>query len=187
MRNIRRADIFIPKLLVAVLALAIISCSTGSDTRQVLKSGDTAPQFSGRDTTGELVSLSQFKGKVVVLYFWTNSCCADRLKQVEPYYRKLRQDGLAVVAIDVGDSRESVDTYARDNGLTFTMLTDERSRIFTQYGGIGFPTVFIIDKHGIIRKKVLGDIQAGQLEKLIQDQFAIQKETEAAYERMHRR
>ena len=97
------------------------------------------------------------------------------------------QEGLAVVAVNVGDGRDTVASYARDNGLTFAMLTDERGNIFRQYGAIGFPTVFIIDRHGVIRQKVAGEIRAAQLEQLIKRQFTMQEKAEEAYEKSHRR
>jgi peroxiredoxin len=183
----KRAGSIRPYSFMMILMLASIVFSAGCEEKQRVKSGDAAPVFSARDVNGELVTLGQFTGDVVVLYFWTNSCCGDRLKQIEPVYVKHKQKGLALLAINVGDSGEAVKSYAQSNGLTFTMLTDERSKIFKQYGAIGFPTVFILDGNGIIRKKILGDIQAAQLEKLVEHQFTIKKETDAAYEKMHRR
>jgi hypothetical protein len=68
-----------------------------------------------------------------------------------------------------------VSLYAKSNDLTLTMLTDEHSIIFRQYQAFGFPTILIIDKNGVIRKKIMGNIRIDQLEKLIQNQFDIQK------------
>lgn len=65
------------------------------------------------------------------------------------------------------------------------MLTDEHTTMFKQYQAFGFPTVFIIDRNGVIREKILGNIQVDKLEKLIQHQFDIQKEADASYEKQH--
>jgi len=170
----------LPLLLVALF-------SFGCDTKQAMKKGDSAPVFSTLDITGGTVSLSQNKGKIVVLYFWTNSCCADSLKLIEPFYHANKRYNLEVIAIDIGDTKEVVASYAKSNGLTFTMLADEHSTIYKQYQVFGFPTIFIIDKHGIIREKILGNIQNEQLEKLIQHQIDIQKKAEDSYEKTHSR
>jgi peroxiredoxin len=177
---------FIARSLV-VLSLGTTLGVAGCDAKKGVKAGDTAPDFSTSGTHGETISLSQYKGKIVVLYFWTNSCCGDRLKLVEPVYTRNREKGLEVLAIDVGDSREAIAAYGRDNGLTFPLLIDEQTKIFREYRLVGFPSIFLIDSHGIVRQVVLGDIQPADLERLIQRQFAIQKETEAAYEKLHPR
>ncbi len=153
------------------------------EAKRDVKIGETAPEFSSTDITGKPVSLSQFKGKIVIIYFWRNSCCADSLKSVEPYYRSIRHKELAVIAINVGDSKEIVTSYAKSNDLTITMLTDEHSIIFKQYQAFCFPTILIINKKGVIRKRIMGNIRVDQLEKLIQNQFDTQKHVEAAYEK----
>ena len=156
-----------PNFLIAISVLAGLVFSSGCDEKLGVKIGETPPGISGNDIHGEFVSLNQFKGKVVVLYFWTNSCCADRLKLLEPFYSQNKDRGLAVLAVNVGDSKEIVESYAKNNGLTFTLQTDERAMTSRQYRVFGFPTIFILDRNGIIREKILGDIQTAKLEKLV--------------------
>lgn len=154
-----------------VLLLIAIACSFGCDEKRGVKLGDTPPGFSGTDINGEFVSLGQLKGKVVVLYFWTNSCCGDRLKLIEPFFGKNRDRGLAILAINVGDTDETVESYAKSNALTFSLLTDEHRMFSRQFGVLGFPTIFILDRNGVIREKILGDIQPARLEKLVSNQL----------------
>ncbi len=163
--------IFSSNFLLAVLVLAAVSFCPGCDRKQGIKIGDTPPGFSGMDIKGELASLSRLKGKVVVLYFWTNSCCGGRLKLFEPFFSKNREKGLAMVAINVGDTDETVVSYAKSNALTFTLLTDTHGMISRQYSVFGFPTIFILDRNGVIREKILGDIQTAKLEKLVSNQL----------------
>jgi len=160
------------KQATALLVLAALFFLPGCERKERLKVGDAAPEFSVMDTTGSTVALGQFKGKVVVLYFWTNSCCRDTVKLIEPLYGKYREKGLALLAFDVGDSGETAASYGE---------------IFRQYRLLGFPTVLLLDKNGVIRQIVPGRIEAAQLEKLVQRQFDHQKETDAAYERLHSR
>ncbi|MDR3581169.1 MAG: TlpA disulfide reductase family protein [Oryzomonas sp.] len=150
-----------------VLLLASIVCMAGCEVKPEGHTGEKAPEIAGTDLHGEPISLGRLRGSVVVLCFWTNSCCSDRLKLLEPYKRQNKDKGLVILAINEGNARESVASYAKANSLTFPVLTDEGSMTAKEYGVFGFPTIFIIDRKGIIRKKILGDVNPAQLDKLV--------------------
>jgi peroxiredoxin len=152
-------------LLSIPLLILLIICS-GCQNQQGVEIGRTAPGISGNDLHGEYVTLSMLKGKVVVIYFWTNSCCGGSLKELEPVYRRQRYNGLEILAINELNAEKEVQSYVKNNALTFTVLTDERSMLSRQYGVFGFPTILILDREGMVREKILGPIQAGKLEKL---------------------
>jgi peroxiredoxin len=173
--------------LLSALVLATLLLCTGCDEKKGVKIGDNPPAISDNDIHGEFVSLAQLKGKIVIVYFWTNSCCGDSLKELEPIYSRNKYKGLEILAINEMDSRKDVESYALNNRLTFTMLTDEHSMLFKQYKVLGFPTVFILDRSGIVREKILGDVQIAKLEKLVLRQFDIQKKAEESYEKVHAR
>ncbi len=153
-------------LAVTLLLFATLAVFTGCEQKEPGKVGGKAPGISGVDIHGEYVSLSQFKGKVVVLIFWTKSCCGEKIKELEPYYKLNRDKGLAILGINENNSKEIVESYSKANGLTFSMQTDEMGMAAREYGVFGFPTVFIIDREGVIRKKILGDINIEQLNKV---------------------
>lgn len=134
--------------------LASIAFLSGCENNQGIKTGDTPPEISGKDIHGKNISLSQFKGKVVILYFWTNSCCGDMLKKLEPFQSESKDKGLTVLAVNVGDTKETVESYAKNYALTFTMLTDENFKLFKQYQVVGFPTIFILDKNGALQQNL---------------------------------
>jgi peroxiredoxin len=163
---------------------ALCSCS-GCDSRQQVRVGDNAPEISGNGIHGENVTLDRFKGNVVVLYFWTNSCCGENVKLLEPFYRQFKDRGVSVLAVNVRDAKEVVESYVKSNALTFPIKTDERAGISEQFGVFGFPTIFIIDRNGIIRQKILGKIRIEQLQKLVVEQFAVQKKIDAEYGNIH--
>ena len=171
-------------LLIALMLLTV--CISGCD-EQVIRVGDSAPEISGHDVQGRKVSLDQLKGKVVVIFFWTDSCCGDSVKQLEPLYRQFRRDGLEIVAVNEMDSEKAVETYARDNALTFPMLSDEGSKLLKRYQVFGFPTIFILDGTGTIRDKIMGQVSTEKLKQLVARRFAIKKEIEANFEKTHPR
>ena len=176
-----------PFFWAAFFVLANLFFCTGCEKKQGVRIGDTPPVISGNDIHGEHVNLSKLKGKIFVIYFWTNSCCGDNLKKLEPYYRENKDKGLIVLAVNVGDSKEIVESYTKNNVLTFTMLTDEHAKLFKEYQAFGYPTIYILDKNGIVREKILGDIQTEKLQALVIKQFKIQKDVEANYEKIHPR
>ncbi|BCS56070.1 TlpA disulfide reductase family protein [Geobacter sp. SVR] len=158
----------------------------GCNSKQALQKGDAAPEFSVSDLSGRPISLSRNKGKITILYFWTNSCCGDSLKLVEPLYRAYDKK-LEVLAVNCGDSKEVAGAYARSNGLTFPMVADEQAALLERYRVRGFPTIYVIDAHGVIRDKILGHLSVVQLEKIILRQIDMQKKAGESYETIHSR
>jgi cytochrome c biogenesis protein CcmG, thiol:disulfide interchange protein DsbE len=150
-----------------VMLLSSLACMAGCDVKPAGHTGEQAPEIAGTGLHGEPVSLGRLRGSVVVLCFWTNSCCGDRLKQLEPYYRQNKDKGLVILAINEGNTGENVVSYAKANSLTFQILTDEGGIRAREYGVFGFPTIYIIDRKGIIRKKILGEFEPEQLDKLV--------------------
>ena len=149
------------------LLFVVSTALTGCKDASAPKIGEVAPTVSCNDIAGEYVSLSQLKGKVVVIYFWSSKCCGDKLKKLEPFYLQHKYDGLSILAVDVGGSKEHVASFVHDNGITFINLTDEYESLARSYRVIGFPTLFLIDKKGVLQKKVSGDIQVDQLSRLV--------------------
>jgi len=139
----------------------------GCSEKSLPKIGETPPILSYNDVNGEYISLNRLKGNVVVIYFWSSSCCGERLKRHESWFNLNKYKGLFFLAVNVGSDENKVRLYATDNGLTFTMLTDEHGVISRQYGVFGFPTIFILDRNGVIRNKIVGDIEAASLLKLV--------------------
>ena len=172
-------------MLISILASLVFFA--GCDSKQQIKIGDTPPVISGKDIYGEDMKLIKLKAKLFIVFFWTNSCCGDSVKKLEPFYRENKENGLAILTVNVGDAKEIVESYAKNNALSFTMLTDEHSKLFKQYQCFGYPTIFILDKNWIIREKILGDIQIEKLQNIVVKQFKIQKEMEVNYEKIHSR
>ena len=169
--------------LMSVMALSTLLLCAGCEDKRGVRIGDDPPAISGRDIRGNSVTLARLKGKIVVVYFWTNSCCGGSVAELEPMYRRNKHKGLAVLAINEIDQEKEVQSFAEKNGLTFTILADEHSRILRKYQVFAFPTVFILDWNGVVRERILGNVGSVQLEKLILRQVDAKKKTEESYEK----
>jgi len=129
-----------------------------------LKEGQQAPEFSGADQEGNTITLNQFKGKTVVLYFYpkddTPGCTAEAC-DFRDNYQGLTAKGIVVLGVSVDDEK-SHQKFAAKHNLPFTLLADTDKKIVEAYGVWGEKNMygkkymgtnratFIIDGDGII-------------------------------------
>lgn len=137
-------------------AILLVSCSE----KPVVKIGDTAEDFTLADLSGEQITLSTFRGKNIFVFFWTQGCvfCQTRnIVLVNDIYLKGQQTGLEVLSVNIaeplGDARE----FVRQKGLIFPVLLDKDAAVTRKkYGIYVVPTLFIINKEGVIVDKAYG-------------------------------
>jgi peroxiredoxin Q/BCP len=131
-----------------------------------LKEGDEAPAFKAKDQNGKEVSLSDFKGKKVVLYFYpkddTPGCTAQACN-LRDNYSLLTQKGFVILGVSV-DSEKSHKKFEEKFELPFTLIADDDKKIVEAYGVWGEKkfmgkaymgtnrVTFLIDGDGIIKK-----------------------------------
>ena len=129
-----------------------------------LKEGLQAPEFTGTDQEGNTVTLSQFKGQKVVLYFYPKDDtpgCTTEACDFRDNYQGLKAKGIAVLGVSVDDEK-SHQKFAAKHNLPFTLLADTDKKIVEDYGVWGEKnmygkkymgtnrTTFLIDENGII-------------------------------------
>lgn len=120
--------------------------------------GAQAPDFSLTDTSGNTVSLSQMKGKVVVVNFFTIWCqpCRHEMPDLNAISKEYKDKGLSVVGICLNADPNQLKVLVKQLNLGYPVLlgTEQASK---DYGEIvGVPTTFIIDKEGKIAEKIVG-------------------------------
>jgi peroxiredoxin len=121
-----------------------------------------APDLSMPDLSGTRVSLSDQKGKVVLLNLWATWCppCRAEMPAMEKVYRELKDENFTILAVSTRDARETrqkVVEYINQEGYTFPVLFDETARAvpgFYQTGSI--PTSYVIDKQGKVVARLVG-------------------------------
>ncbi len=110
-----------------------------------------APDFLLPDLNGQVVRLSQLKGKVVMLNVWTTWCppCRKEMPTMETLYRRLKNADFLMLAVsqDV-DGQNTVVPYLQEGGFTFPVLLDVHGEVGEKYGVTGYPETFIIDRQG---------------------------------------
>ena len=146
-----------------------------------LKEGDKAPAFTGKDADDKKVSLADFKGKPLVLYFYPEDdtpTCTIQACNLRDNYTLLRKEGLAVAGVSPDEVR-SHKKFETKFSLPFTLIADPEHKIIDKYGVWGeknlygrkymglHRTTFLIDGNGIIRKIFLRPKNKAHAEELV--------------------
>ena len=126
----------------------------------LIEVGTAAPQFHAMDLrTGRPVSIDDYKGKVVLLNIWATWCppCRVEMPSMQHLHEKLAGTDFRLVAVSVDEEDSTVvNKFVRDLGLTFEILHDQDGAIRRIYQTTGVPESFVIDRDGIIVKKIIG-------------------------------
>ncbi|MFQ5881741.1 MAG: peroxiredoxin family protein [Candidatus Methylomirabilales bacterium] len=144
---------------VALLLLLLLMVLPARAQHPAPESDHLAPDFSLPDLQGKMVSLSQYKGKVVLLNFWATWCppCRLEMPTMEKAYRKYKAQGFKVVAVSVDAGPKSVvNHFLRELGLSFQVLLDPQMATLRTFRSFSLPTSFVIDRQGVIRFRELG-------------------------------
>ncbi len=124
-----------------------------------LTKGRPAPNFSLSGLDGQTVSLTDYKGKVVLLNIWATWCppCVEEMPSMEKLYQELRGDGFEILAVSIDESgAKDVRPFMKKHKLSFPALTDAEGIIKGLYQTTGVPESFVIDKDGTLLEIVIG-------------------------------
>jgi peroxiredoxin len=176
-----RAAIVIFLLIAGLLVLLLLNQnkSYNNSVKIVpIAVGLPAPDFTFPGMDGKMVSLSDFRGKVVLVNIWATWCrsCVDEMPSMEKLYQKLKGEDFEILAVSIDSlGAEVVAPFMKKYKLTFPALIDSAGSIRMGYRTTGVPESFIIDKDGILVKKVIGSIDWTKPETLHLFQRLIQK------------
>ena len=149
--------IFLIVGLAIVLAGSLMACTKKEEVPY-------APGFTLQTINGETVSLSDFRGKPVMLIFWKIDCaaCEFQMPFMQSFSDEWSSEKIAVLTINVGDRATVVDSYVASRRTTLPVLLDPKGQVAQAYGIIGVPFTFIIDAEGILKAYKIGPFQSRQ-------------------------
>ncbi|GAA0178705.1 redoxin domain-containing protein [Clostridium sediminicola] len=125
------------------------------DSSVELKVGEEAPNFTLENLSGKATSLKDYRGKIVLINFWATWCkyCDKEMPDLEKFNNE--NDDLIVLAVDVKESKNTVEKYIKKGGYTFPVLLDKDAKLASTYLVSAYPTSYFVDEEGIL----LGSIQ----------------------------
>ncbi|MDF2882927.1 MAG: alkyl hydroperoxide reductase/Thiol specific antioxidant/Mal allergen [Clostridiaceae bacterium] len=128
-----------------------------------------ASDFKLQDLSGKNVSLSDFKGKKVYLNFWATWCppCKGEMPDIEKLYNETKNSDLVILAIDIGEDRDTVQSFLKSNNYNFNVLLDMDQSTASKYNINGIPTSYFINKDGTISAKRVGAMSLSEMKSYI--------------------
>ncbi len=140
---------------------------TGSEVE--FASGKPAPDFTLKNLAGEDVSLSDYRGKIVLVNFWATWCGYCDMEMPDMQRLDDENDDLVVLAVDVMEDVETVENYIKEGGYNFDVVLDEDGSISKTYLVSGFPTSYFIDPEGVLLGGVPGMMTYDQMNQILTD------------------
>jgi thiol-disulfide isomerase/thioredoxin len=109
--------------------------------------------------TGQPATFERYRGQVVLLNVWATWCqpCRVEMPSMERLHRAFAETDFRIVAVSIDkEGPEVVEQFVKELGLTFDVLHDQTADIQRIYQTTGVPESFVIDRNGVIIKKVIG-------------------------------
>jgi cytochrome c biogenesis protein CcmG, thiol:disulfide interchange protein DsbE len=157
MPNRRRA--FIPILLITLTLISVSGANPKIAVGGGASVGSKAPGFTLKDLDGNDVSLSEYRGNVILLNFWATYCgpCRSEMSSLEALKGEMEDYGFVILAVSIDPYKaEKVKEFVENRGYTFRVLLSPKKEVMKLYYFTGIPTTYIIDREGIIVEKAIG-------------------------------
>ena len=136
-----------------------------------------APQFALPRLVGPgSVALKGYVGRVVVVNLWASWCgpCREEAPQLESVWRTYGPRGVQFLGVDHQDARSAGTGFVGEFGLSYPIGFDPKGEVAAEYGALGIPTTYVIDRQGRVRYRFLGRITTAGLSSVIQQLLAEQ-------------
>jgi cytochrome c biogenesis protein CcmG, thiol:disulfide interchange protein DsbE len=156
--------------LVLACLFAFTGCYSHSKPSSI---GTPAPDFTIKDSDRS-VTLSQLRGKIVVLNFWATWCppCVDEMPSLEQLQKKFQGTDITILAVSVDDDADDYHKFLRQHAIDLLTVRESGQKtdtgviapVSSRYGTFKVPETYIIDRNGVIRRKFIGEVNWGQPE-----------------------
>ncbi len=136
--------------------LGLAGCYSSSRPGQI---GLPAPDFTVKDADRS-VTLSHFRGQVVVLNFWASWCgpCIEETPSLQRMQQSMKSKGVTVLAVSIDDDEDAYHRFLTAHGINFMTVRDADHKSNALYGTFKFPETFVIDRNGVVRRKFIGQV-----------------------------
>jgi cytochrome c biogenesis protein CcmG, thiol:disulfide interchange protein DsbE len=153
---VRRALQLTVLLISGLLLLGLSGCYSGTRPPRI---GSNAPDFTVQDGKNK-VTLSQYRGQVVVLNFWATWCppCVEEMPSLVEMQRRMKAKGVTVLAVSMDVDEGAYKQFVKDHNVNLLTVRDPDQKSNTLYGTFKFPETYIIDRNGVMQRKFIGAV-----------------------------
>lgn len=120
--------------------------------------GERAPGFTLPEVPSGKLSLSQYRGKVVVLNFWATWCppCVMETPSLEQFAEKMKHDGVVVIGVSVDKNGQKLRQFIKSFHISYPIARDPDRKLSHRYGTFKYPETYIIGRDGHLAEKIIG-------------------------------
>lgn len=153
---------FVQRIFVLAGLLLLAGCYSGSRPPRI---GTAAPDFTVQDADRK-ITLSELRGKVVILNFWATWCppCVEEMPSLVRLQQRLKDKGVEVLAVSVDADENAYHKFLKDHGVDLLTVRDADQKSNDLYGTFKFPETYVIDRSGVMRRKFIGPVDWTQPE-----------------------
>jgi cytochrome c biogenesis protein CcmG, thiol:disulfide interchange protein DsbE len=118
-----------------------------------------APDFTVQDSQ-EKVTLSRYRGQVIVLNFWATWCapCVEEIPSLVEMQRRMKSKGVTVIAVSVDVDENAYKQFVKDHDVNLLTIRDASQKTNQLYGTFKFPETYVVDRNGVMRRKFIGAV-----------------------------
>lgn len=169
-------------LLLFLSLLFMFSCTTEEPAKEI-SIGDRAPDFCVKDLQGNIVILSYFKERPVVLRFFETDCrfCRADTPIINVYFEKYKEKGLKVFYISANtESKDKVENFIKDLDVSFPVIMDKDAKVADMFNVLLYPQTIIISPGLTIKAIVPGGVGEAELDELVGPYLEGEKQTSSS-------
>jgi peroxiredoxin len=147
--------------IVLLFSIIALTCCSRKEAPQLALEGKAAPDFTVRDLVGKETRLSDLNGKVLLVNFWATWCpsCREEVPSMAALNRLMDGKPFRMLAISIDQGgKEAVEAFFKQANTSLPAYLDSNGAIGKMYGITGVPETFVIDRKGVIIKKVIGPL-----------------------------
>jgi cytochrome c biogenesis protein CcmG/thiol:disulfide interchange protein DsbE len=170
MNSVLRTGIFAAASFVIVGLMSLMAWGLFNQSPVTGMSGFTrvqeaAPEFTLALFDGDELTLSDLAGRPLVINFWASWCapCRDEAVGLERTWRTYRDDGVMFIGVDIQDTEKDALEYIAEFNVTYPNGSDPDGKVTVDYGVIGLPITFFVNKKGIVESRWVGAIPESQM------------------------
>jgi cytochrome c biogenesis protein CcmG, thiol:disulfide interchange protein DsbE len=163
------SKLFVGILLASILVVMIFAVISKGKVTAGVPIGKRPLDVALKDFAGKSVVIpDDVEGKVVFMHFWVSSCsyCVKEMCTLESFSRKHYAEGVRAFSINAGETRHNAMRYMENLKISYPILLDPDLSVARTYGVSGVPTTYILDRQGVLRFKILGEITSDKLDNI---------------------